>query len=101
MPPKRAPLPRTHGLMLCELVDEPAESGEWIFEPKLDGIRLLCRFDGKRVSLESRNGISQELQFPEIVRELERALDRRVMLDAEIVCLDDDGRSSFKRLQQR
>ena len=87
--------------MLCTLVEQPFDDPDWIFEPKLDGLRVLCRFDGRRVKLISRNDKEQNISFPEIVAALERALKKRAEVDGEIVCLDEHGLSSFRLLQQR
>jgi bifunctional non-homologous end joining protein LigD len=99
---KPALMPRDPPLMLCSLVDAPFDGREWIFEPKLDGLRVVCRIDGKGgVDLVSRNDKPQAGMFPDIVDALRRATTRPVMLDGEIVALDDRGRSSFRLLQQR
>ena len=98
---KAAPLPYDVELMLCTLVAEPFDDANWIFEPKLDGLRVLCRFDGRSASLISRNGKAQDSQFPDIVEGLEATLTRPALLDGEVVCLDERGRSSFRLLQQR
>ena len=45
------PMPDHVELMLCTLVDEPFDDPEWLFEPKLDGLRVICRFDGRQVTL--------------------------------------------------
>jgi bifunctional non-homologous end joining protein LigD len=91
-----APLP-----MLCTLVAEPFDNPAWIFEPKYDGLRVLARFDGQDLTLLSRNQASQNFQFPEIVEALHDSLTRPAIVDGEIVCLDDEGRSSFRAIQQR
>jgi bifunctional non-homologous end joining protein LigD len=96
-----SPMPRDVSLMLCTLVAEPFDDPDWIFEPKLDGLRVLCRFDGKRVQLVSRNGKSQDFQFPDVGIALAKALVKPAILDGEIVCLDARGQSSFRALQQR
>lgn len=95
------PMPDSTGLMLCTAVDKPFNDPEWVFEPKLDGLRVLCQFDGEDVYLFSRNGNRQELQFPEIVQALKTSLRHPALLDGEIVCLDSQGQPSFKELQQR
>ncbi|MFL5814089.1 MAG: non-homologous end-joining DNA ligase [Bdellovibrionia bacterium] len=95
------PMPDSTGLMLCTAVEEPFDDPEWIFETKFDGLRILCQFDGEDVYLFSRNGNRQELQFPEIVQALKKSLKYPALLDGEIVCLDSQGQSSFKELQQR
>lgn len=97
----KAPLPPNPELMLCTLVNAPFDDPNWIFEPKLDGLRVLCRFDGRHATIVSRNGKTQDFQFPEIVAGLESSLTRPAILDGEVVCLDERGRSSFRLLQQR
>jgi DNA ligase D-like protein (predicted ligase) len=94
-------MPREVSLMLCTLVADPFDDADWIFEPKLDGLRVLCRFDGKRVTLISRNDKPQDFQFPDVVEALRKALSKPALLDGEIVCLDERGQSSFRALQQR
>ena len=98
-----APLPQPPpGLMTCTLVAEPFDDPNWLFEPKLDGLRVWCRRDAKgNVTLLSRNDKPQNLQFPDVVAAVGDALDRPAVLDGEIVCLDEHGRSSFRALQQR
>ena len=61
---------------------------------------MIARFDGKRISLISRNDKPQERAFPDIVEALAKAVRRPIVLDGEIVCLDERGRSSFRSLQQ-
>ena len=31
--------------MLVTFVDKPFDDSNWIFEDKLDGLRVICRFD--------------------------------------------------------
>src|SRR4051812_42929589 len=101
-PPRRDSLPTRPALMLCTLVDEPFDDPNWLFEPKLDGLRVWCRCDGRRVTMLSRNDKPQDLQFPEIVDALKESLgEGQAILDGEIVCLDEHVRSSFRLLQQR
>src|SRR5262245_31737747 len=91
-----APVP-----MLATLAAEPFDNPNWIFEPKYDGLRVLIRFDGEELTLISRNGKTQNFQFPDVVAGLEKALTRPTVLDGEIVCFDAEGRTSFRALQQR
>src|SRR5262245_19432740 len=87
--------------MLCTLVKEPFDDVGWIFESKFDGMRVLVRFDGEDLVLLSRNQKSQNRQFPEIVNAFKNRLNRPAILDGEIVCLDENGQSRFRLLQQR
>src|SRR5437773_12547760 len=89
-------------LMLCTLVADPFDDPEWVCEPKLDGLRVVCLIDAKRrVQLISRNGKEQHFQFPDVVEALRRSVKGSAELDGEIVCLDRRGLSSFRELQQR
>src|SRR5205807_1935778 len=96
-----SPMPASPLPMLCTLVAEPFDNPAWIFEPKYDGLRILGRFDGRELTLFSRNQASQNFQFPDIVEALRDGLTRPVIVDGEIVCFDEHGQSSFRSLQQR
>src|SRR5438876_7923491 len=96
-----AAMPRALLPMLCTLVAEAFDNSAWIFEPKYDGLRVLGRFDGRELTLLSRNQASQNFQFPDIVHALQDNLSRPVIVDGEIVCFDENGQSSFRSLQQR
>jgi DNA ligase D-like protein (predicted ligase) len=87
--------------MLCTLLKIPPTGEDWIFEPKYDGLRVLAHFDGRAVTLLSRNDNSQNVAFPDIVESLKNAFRHRVIVDGEVVCLDAHGHSSFRALQQR
>src|SRR6476469_2670868 len=52
--------------MKPKLMTEPPATGEWIYELKFDGIRLIAVKDGEKVSLISRNGNERRARFPEI-----------------------------------
>src|SRR2546430_15627017 len=66
----RSEMPSGPTPMLCTLVAEPFDNAAWIFEPKFDGLRVLGMFDGRDLTLLSRNQASQNFQFPEIARSL-------------------------------
>jgi bifunctional non-homologous end joining protein LigD len=87
--------------MAATLVEGPFDHPGWIFEPKLDGLRVLARSDGSKVTLLSRNDKPQEATFPEVARALAEALPESAVADGEIVCFDSEGRTSFRALQQR
>ena len=98
---KATAMPSSVSPMLCTLSSEAFDDPDWIFEPKFDGLRILARFDGKELLLLSRNQKSQNFQFPDIVAALRKSLPRRAIIDGEVVCLDEQGNSSFRLLQQR
>ena len=84
--------------MLAREADQPFDSEDWIFEVKWDGYRAICEINKSQISLYSRNGNSFNFRYPVIVEEL-RKLNRKMVLDGEIVVLDDAGRPDFQKLQ--
>ncbi len=95
------PMPTDPAPMLCTLVERPPDDPRWIFEPKYDGLRVLARFDGRRLTLLSRNNKPQDVPFPDVVEALRASLKRPAIVDGEVVCFDEHGRTSFRALQQR
>jgi bifunctional non-homologous end joining protein LigD len=88
--------------MLATLTDRPPTGGGWIYEPKLDGVRVLAYVTGGTVRLFSRNRKQIEGGYPELAEALSLAVRGDAVLDGEIVALDPaTGLSSFARLQQR
>jgi bifunctional non-homologous end joining protein LigD len=91
--------------MLATLArDLPRDEDRWTFEVKWDGIRAIAFCDGGSVRFESRNQRDISVSWPELAA-LGAAIDalghHRVILDGEIVALDEQGRPSFQRLQER
>ncbi len=92
-PPKLAPV-------LATLVDgPPPDPGDWVYEIKFDGYRLLARIEGKTVRLFTRNGHDWSDRMPHLVRALQRMKLKPGWLDGEIVVLDQAGRTDFQALQ--
>ncbi len=56
---------------------------DWIFERKLDGVRMLAFKDGSRVRLLSRNRLAQNAAYPSVVAAVEALPVRDVILDGE------------------
>lgn len=91
--------------MLAQLLRFPEErraidSGEWVYERKLDGLRCLATRNGPEVELWSRNRLSFSKRFPEVAAAVARLPVDEVTLDGEVVAFDDEGRTSFALLQQ-
>ncbi len=74
--------------------------GEWALEWKWDGIRVLARTDDGGIRLLSRRGNDVTATYPELAG-LPRVLRGDALVDGEIIALDDEGRPSFERMQQR
>ena len=87
--------------MLAVLSDLPSDPKDWAFEYKWDGVRALSFWNGRQLTLHSRNQLDITRRYPEL-RELATALPRGgAILDGEILALDADGKPSFARLQRR
>lgn len=100
---KQAPFPdpKTLRPMSATAVAQPFTRPGWIFEPKLDGVRVLAFMREGRVELRSRRGNVMSAQYPEVVAALEAQPVRDAVLDGEIVAVGDDGAPSFQTLQGR
>ena len=93
--------PRFVEPMKAKLVEKPPATGEWIYELKFDGIRLIATKDHGKVSLLSRNQNDLSARFPEIVDAVKNLTAEECVVDGEVVALDEEGRSSFQLLQAR
>lgn len=96
-------LPKSLKPQLATLVSEPP-SGDWEYEIKFDGYRILTRIDlsprgSKRVRLFTRNGHDWTDKFPAQVKELEALHVDNGWLDGEAVVLDARGIPNFQALQ--
>ena len=89
--------------MLATLAEIAPTGGQWLYEPKLDGVRALAHVTGGQVRLYSRNRKPLESGYPELVDALALAVRGDAVLDGEIVAPDParGGLASFERLQQR
>jgi len=95
------PLPRKLPPMLASLRDQRVQGPDWLFEPKLDGYRVIATVEGKSVKLTSRRGIDYTPAFPEIATALASDLLAPALVDGELVALGTDARPSFSALQNR
>jgi bifunctional non-homologous end joining protein LigD len=87
--------------MLATAERTPFEGEGWLFELKIDGMRVLAQRDGAVVRILSRTGADRTATYPEVAEALARLPVERFVLDGEIAALDTDGRPSFEMLQQR
>ncbi|MVZ67431.1 DNA ligase D [Sphingobacterium sp. DK4209] len=81
--------------MLTKLVDKLPTGGDWVYEKKYDGFRIIGVRSSQAVHLYSRSGKSMNHLFPSIVQEL-AALDKEVCVDGELLIEDMEGRSHFQ-----
>jgi bifunctional non-homologous end joining protein LigD len=94
-------MPQSIDPMLAVLSTLPPDPNPYSFEFKWDGVRAITYFDGRRLSMESRNLLDITPRYPEIHAITKELNGRKAILDGEVVALDKDGRPSFPLLQQR
>jgi bifunctional non-homologous end joining protein LigD len=96
---RRGALPKKPSPQLATPVTRPPEGAGWLFEPKLDGYRVLCRIEDGNVTVLTRRGNDWTQEFGAIA-EAARALPcRTAIIDGEAVVYDSHGVTSFQRLQ--
>src|SRR5690242_18034971 len=86
--------------MLAKRVDAIPSEGNWIYEPKWDGFRVLVFRDGDEVLLQSRDTKSLNRYFPEMLDPIRSQLPEKCVLDGELV-IANGGRLDFDALQLR
>jgi bifunctional non-homologous end joining protein LigD len=103
--PKRAAraakseLPQFLAPQLATLVTQPPARGDWVYEVKHDGYRMLARLAGGEVRLFTRSGRDWTGKLPHLAAALKKLKLKDSWLDGEIVVPGADGRSSFQALQ--
>jgi bifunctional non-homologous end joining protein LigD len=101
-PLKAVKLPIISGVQLATASDAPFDDNEWLFEIKWDGFRALATIESDgTVKLTSRNAKDLLAKFPELADIGGAFRSLPIIVDGEIVALDEKGRSSFQRLQNR
>lgn len=83
---------------LATLVDSPP-GGDWHYEVKFDGYRILARIEGADVRLFTRNGHDWSAKMPRQVEALKALGLDSAWLDGEMVVVDDQGVADFQALQ--
>ncbi|WP_024645508.1 DNA ligase D [Pseudomonas syringae] len=98
--PKRAKtaIPDALSPQLATLVDAPP-AGDWLYEIKFDGYRMLTRIQNDEVRLFTRNGNDWTDQLPELVKALKGLKLQDSWFDGEVVVLDEQGLPDFQGLQ--
>ena len=80
---------------------KPFDDPDFVWEWKIDGFRGLAFIENGRCRLVSRNGHTFT-QWDALKREIAASVRcRSAVLDGEIACLDEDGRSNFYALMFR
>lgn len=96
---KPGPLPLQLEPQLATLVDQAPSGGDWVYEIKFDGYRILARIDGDDVTLHTRNGQNWTSRLDSLAAEIRRLTFDQGWLDGEIVVMGADGTPDFGALQ--
>ena len=89
------PMLATHGSVAA------LNAGQWAFEGKWDGYRLLVEADHGAARLRSRSGRDVTAEYPQLLSLAGDLADHHVVLDGEILALDKSGAPSFNEMQNR
>lgn len=84
--------------MLAKLSEQVVDAGQWLYEIKYDGYRVISKINNGKVELLSRNGNSFTKAYTTIASELE-TVRANIILDGEAVIENKKGLSDFQLLQ--
>jgi bifunctional non-homologous end joining protein LigD len=90
-----APMLATHGSVTA------LKAGQWAFEGKWDGYRLLIEADHGAIRVRSRRGREVTGEYPELRSLAENLAEHHVILDGEAVVLNSSGVPNFHEMQNR
>lgn len=92
----RAPIP-----MICATEGAPLRSPDFLYELKLDGVRIIGEKFSDSVRLSYRSGRICTPNYADVARSLGHLPIGEVVLDGEIVSFDDVGHPRFAKLGPR
>ena len=95
---KAAALPESIKPQLATLV-ESVPDGDWRYEVKFDGYRIMARIDSGKVQLFTRNGHDWTAKMPQQAEALAALGLESAWLDGEVVVPNEDGTPDFQALQ--
>lgn len=84
--------------MLLEQRDRPFDDSQFIYEPKIDGHRLLLSLINGKTRLYTRHRNDCTTQYQEL---LELPIEKDVILDGEVYCINEQGQVDFELIQKR
>jgi bifunctional non-homologous end joining protein LigD len=95
-----APLPDFVPPCLAVLSETAPGGPDWIHEIKFDGYRIQARIDRGKVRLLTRKALDWTKKFAPVAEALADLPVNQAIIDGEIVAEDENGVSSFSKLQQ-
>lgn len=79
----------------------PSNPDAYLFEPKLDGVRVIAIVEPGGIVLTNRRGGEVTSRYPEVGGLATALAPHRAVLDGEVAAFNDKGQTSFQRLQRR
>jgi bifunctional non-homologous end joining protein LigD len=95
---KKTAIPQKLSPQLATLMDTPPE-GEWLYEIKFDGYRIMTRILDGEVRMITRNGHDWTERLPLQAKAISELNLGDGWLDGEVVVLNDAGLPDFQALQ--
>ncbi len=92
-------MPAEMAAQLATLVERSPEGSQWLFEIKLDGYRMLTRYQWGQAQLISRNGKVWTERFRRIAQAFRGLRIREGWFDGEVAVVLPDGTTNFQALQ--
>lgn len=86
-------------VMLIGQEKEAFDDEDWIFELKMDGIRVLAYIEDHQVDLRNKRNLKLIQRFPEM-KDLGKYVRKDCILDGELYCYDQ-GQIDFSKIQRR
>ena len=93
------PFPRALKPMLATLASEPFSDPKWLFEPKLDGFRILAFVREGEVTLLTGNGNDFTGHYPWVSQDLSAYTGSEMVIDGEMAALNEKGVPDFNLMQ--
>lgn len=84
--------------MLLEKRDRPFDDSRFIYEPKIDGHRLVLSKIGGNTKLFTRHHNECTVQYPEL---LSLPIEKDIVLDGEVYCINENGQVDFELVMSR
>ena len=96
-----APSPSRQYRPMLATPAEEVPHGDWLYEIKWDGYRIVASVAGSEASLRTRKDQDYTQRFENVAKELVKAVKTPdCVVDGEVCALDEEGRPSFSAMQQ-
>jgi bifunctional non-homologous end joining protein LigD len=96
----RSKLPQQLAPQLATLAKAAPGDGEWLYEIKFDGYRIMARVDKGEARLLTRSGQDWTAKLPHLQHELSQLPINSAWLDGEVIVPGRNGNPDFNALQK-